>query len=307
MRRALLCLAALSVSVPAWTADAWAADYIPRTENERAFAQILEEHQSYNERLQEVAAPLFKANARLCPRTRRDIGMTVHTISDYQPSLQPFAEVLMGATDRLSVRTIRKDSPADNAGLRVGDKIIGINGAYMPGGFTVQRFFKVATQNAFKQDSTELKVMRGDKRMDIKVGPETICDYPANVFFNQKINGHTDGEQIIITSELMKTVPDDVNLALIIAHEMSHAIKGHQRKEKALELKADRMALVLMSNAGYDIDRAISYWRESSHPHAEYQTTSKTHPTIDERYENFRKEQARIEKLKAAGKTIRFN
>ena len=105
----------------------------------------------------------------------------------------------------------------------------------------------------------------------------------------------------------MKTVPDDVNLALIIAHEMAHAIKGHHRKEKALELTADRMALVMMTRAGYDIDRAISYWKNAVHPHAEYQTASKTHPSISERYENFRKEQARIKRLKAAGKKLTFN
>lgn len=268
---------------------------------------ILEEHQAYNTRLQNVAAPLLKANEALCPRIRRDIGMTVHTLSDYQPSLQPFAEVLIGASDRLSVRTIRDGSPADKAGLKTGDVIIGINGAYMPGGFTVQRFFEIATQNAFKGETAELKIIRGETRLDINVMPETLCDYPANVFFNDKANGHTDGEQIIITSELMKTVPDDVNLALIIAHEMAHAIKGHQRKEKALELKADRMALILMSRADYDIDRAIGYWREAVHPHADYQETSKTHPSISERYENFRKEQARIKKLKAAGKTLKFN
>lgn len=302
MKRALLILAALGSA-----ASALAADYIPQTENERAFMAILEEHQAYNTRLQNVAAPLLKANASLCPRTKRDIGMTVHTLSDYQPSLQPFAEVLIGASNRLSVRTVRAGSPADRAGLKTGDVIIGINGAFMPGGFTVQRFFEIATQNAFKEESAELKIKRGDNRLDINVMPETICDYPANVFFHDKANGHTDGEQIIITSELMKTVPDDVNLALIIAHEMVHAIEGHQRKEKALELKVDRMALILMSRAEYDIDRAIGYWREAAHPHADYQETSKTHPSISERYENFRKEQTRIKKLRAAGKTLKFN
>ena len=284
-----------------------AADYVPRTNNELSFAAILEAHRAYNSRLQNVAAPLLKANSELCARKRRDIGMSVHTLSDYQPNLQPFAEVLMGASDRLSVRTIRSGSPADKAGLKTGDVIIGINGAYMPGGFTVQRFFEVATQNAFKDDIAELKIIRDEDRLGVKVAPETICDYPANVFFHEKANGHTDGEQIIITSELMKTVPDDVNLALIIAHEMAHAIKGHHRKEKALELTADRMALVMMTRAGYDIDRAISYWKNAVHPHAEYQTASKTHPSISERYENFRKEQARIKRLKAAGKKLTFN
>jgi len=108
--------------------SAFAADYIPRTKNELAFAAILEEHQAYNKRLQDVATPLLKMNAKLCPRTRRDIGMTVHTLSDYQPNLQPFAEVLMGASDRLSIRTIRDNSPADSAGLKAGDIIIGIDG-----------------------------------------------------------------------------------------------------------------------------------------------------------------------------------
>lgn len=300
--RALLILAMLLMAGPAL-----AADYIPRTKNERAFAAILEEHQAYNARLQNVAAPLLKMNAGLCPRTRRDIGMTVHTLSDYQPSLQPFAEVLMDASDRLSVRTIRDGSPADSAGLKTGDVIIGINGAYMPGGFTVQRFFEIATQNAFKEESAKLKIRRGENRLDVSVAPETICDYPANVFFNEKANGHTDGKQIIITSELMKTVPDDVNLALIIAHEMAHAIKGHHRKEKNLELTADSMALIMLARAGYDIDRAINYWRDAIHPHADYQTTSKTHPSISERYENFRKEQARIKKLKTGNRPLTFN
>jgi len=264
-----------------------ANDYIPRTQNERAFAAILAEHQGYNMRLQNVAAPLLKANADLCPRITRDIGMSVHTLSDYQPSLQPFAEVLMGASERLSVRTVRDGSPADAAGLKAGDAIIGINGAYMPGGFTVQRFFEIATQNAFKGERADLKIKRGDEHLDIKVAPETVCDYPANVFFHDEANGHTDGEQIIITSELMKTV--------------------HHRKEKALELKADRMALIMMSRAGYDIDRAIQYWRDAVHPHAEYQSSSKTHPSITERYENFRDEQRRIKKLKAQGKKLTFD
>lgn len=254
-----------------------------------------------------MAAPLLKANAELCPRTKRDIGMHVHTLSDYKPNLQPFAEVLMGASDRLSVRTIRQGSPAEQSGLEIGDNIIGINGAYMPGGFTVQRFFDIATQNAFREDSVELKILRGERRIDVKVAPETICDYPANVFFNERANGHTDGKQIIITSELMKTVPEDVNLALIIAHEMAHAIKGHERKQKSLELKADRMALILMARAGYDIDEAIRYWQNAIHPHADFQAKSKTHPSIAQRYDNFRTEQARIKRLRAAGKVLDFN
>ena len=160
------------------TAPALAKDYVPRTKNELAFAAILEEHQGYNIRLQKVAAPLLKANAALCPRTTRDIGISVHTLSDYQPQLQPFAEVLMGASERLSVRTVRGGSPADEAGLEMGDKIIGINGAYMPGGFTVQRFFNIASQNAYKAGPTALKFYAGRRGLILTSRPKRFAIIP---------------------------------------------------------------------------------------------------------------------------------
>jgi len=302
LKRITLILALLFTALPAA-----AEEYNPRTKNELAFAEILKEHQGYNRRLQKVAAPLLKTNVALCPRTTRDIGISVHTLSDYQSNLQPFAEVLMGASDRLSIRTLRQGSPADKAGLKTGDVIIGINGSYMPRGFTVRRFFEVATQTAYDGETAELTIRRGEDRHDMNLSPETLCDYPINVFFHKEANGHTDGEQVIITSELMKIVPDDVNLALIIAHEMAHAIEGHQRKSKDLELKADRMALVMMTRAGYDIARAISYWRDAVHPHAEFQETSSTHPSIKERYENFRREQKRIKNSQARGTALAFD
>lgn len=286
---------------------AQAGDYIPSTQNELHFATILEEYRNFNTRLENVAAPLLIENTTLCPHTTRGLGMNVHTLTDYQANLQPFAEVLMGASDRLSIRTVRAGSPADIAGLRGGDVIRDLDGAYMPGGFTVQKFYKLASKNAFQKDSIDITVRRNNETLTLTATPEILCAYPVNVVFNEKANGHTDGEQIYITSELMRTVPDDVNLALIVAHEMAHAIEGHQRKDKALELKADRMALIMMSRAGYDINKAIEYWRRANHPHANFQEASKTHPTISERYDNFMREQRRIEKLKASGKELQFN
>ena len=107
----------------------------------------------------------------------------------------------------------------------------------------------------------------------------------------------------------MRVVPDDVNLALIVAHEMAHAMAGHieETPTRELELEADRMALVLMERAGYDIEAAISYWADAVHPHRNLQDSSDSHPAITERYENFRQEQARVNELKRAGKELEFN
>jgi len=278
------------------------------SEAEVSFSDVLAQYQDLNTRLETIAAPLLLANSALCPKTERSLGLTVHTITDYPENLQPVAQHLLGVSNRLSIRTVRTGSPADEAGLKAGDTFIRIAGNYMPRGGTVQRFYAAVTEVPFQKDTVSLTVSRGQERIETFVKPETICGYPVNVYFSEEINGHTDGEQVLITSQLMRTVPDNVNLALIIAHEMGHAIAGHvdEDKSKALELKADRMALVLMERAGYDINAAISYWQRANHPHADFQRSSKTHPSIAERYENFKTEQARIEKLKAESKPLGF-
>lgn len=288
--------------------DALPDESVIATEDDVLFTDVLAQYQDLNTRLERIAAPLLLANAALCPKTERSLGLTVHTVSDYPPSLQPIARELLGVSERLSIRTVREGSPADIAGLQAGDEIISIAGNYMPRGGTVQRFYRAVTQEPYKKETVSLTVNRGDERIDTNVRPETICGYPVNVYFSEEMNGHTDGEQVLVTSELMRNIPDNVNLALIIAHEMGHAIAGHTRqaKSKKLELKADRMALVLMERAGYDINAAISYWQRANHPHADFQRSSKTHPSISERYENFKTEQARIEKLKAEGKPLGF-
>ncbi len=284
-------------------------EIIPDTEDEVSFADVLTQYQALNARLELIAAPLLLANTKLCPQTKRSLGLTVHTVSDYPPNLQLIARELLGVSNRLSIRTVRTGSPADMAGLKMGDDIIQIAGNYIPRGDTVQRFYAAATQGPYKNETIGLTVNRGGETIETTAHPETICGYPVNVYFSEEMNGHTDGEQVLVTSQLMRNIPDNVNLALIIAHEMGHAIAGHtdQSKSKKLELKADRMALVLMQRAGYDINAAISYWQRANHPHADFQRSSKTHPSISERYENFKSEQGRIQKRLGEGKELTFD
>jgi hypothetical protein len=310
--RSFIALAALALTACSGTALSEAPNtetYSPETEKEVHFSDVLAQYQALNTRLDYVAAPLLLANTALCPRTERSLGLTVHMAADYPVNLQPVARELLSVTDRLSIRTVRAGSPADIAGLKPGDEVLRVNDSAMPVGETAQRFYAAISQDAYRQDQVDLTVKRLGQTLEVSARPETICGYPATVYFSEEINGHTDGEQVLITSELMRNVPDNVNLALIIAHEMGHAIAGHVelRKSKALELKADRMALVLMQRAGYDINAAISYWQKANHPHAGFQRSSKTHPSISERYENFKAEQARIEKLNTAGQPLTFD
>lgn len=274
------------------------------------FSRLLNEYRRMNDRLDRVSAPLRLANAALCQKTFRDPGFHAHSLEDYPEELRQVAQNLMGVEpEAIYVRSVRRGSPADEADIQVGDRVLRLNGQAVPGGTTMRRFYSALSQRAFGGRDTKLTLRSPEgQEYQTRLQSATACDYPTQVFYSQDINGHTDGRDIYITSELMRVVPDDVNLALIVAHEMAHAMAGHieQTPRQELELEADRMALVLMARAGYDIDVAISYWADAVHPHRRLQDNSDSHPAINERYENFRQEQARLKELKRAGKDYEF-
>jgi len=301
MRRALSCVLLLAAIVYAPSAATEDKTYPAEMEREAVFfSDVLAEYQDLNTRLENVAAPLLQANADLCPRTSRDIGITAHTVSDYPVELQGVARSLLGVTHALSVRTVRDGSIAATAGIEPGDEIIQMGQRDLQSRASSQLYYTAISQMAFKDEQTEIDVRRDGNIMTFDVTPETICGYPVIVFYNENMNGHTDGKEILVTSELLRRVPDDVNLALIIAHELAHAIAGHvgQTPTRELELEADRMALSLMARAGFDIELAVEYWKNAPHPHTD---ASGMHPSTRERYNNFMRAKTRIEAKQKIG------
>jgi len=291
-------LLALMLAATACAPQAATEDFFKQTV---LFSDVLAEYQDLNTRLENVAAPLLRANAELCPKTSRDIGITVHTVSDYPVELQAVARALIGVTDDMSVRTVRAGSNAAKAGVRPGDHITRMGKSDLT--TNSQAYYTEISQDAFKAVETEVQVSRGNEVINFDVTPETICGYPVIVFFNENMNGHTDGKDVLITSELLRRVADDTNLALIISHELAHAIAGHvgQTPTKSLELEADRMALVLMARAGFDIEHAVASWKQAPHP---YKHASGLHPSTSERYENFMAAKARIHAKQKRGVTL---
>lgn len=253
-----------------------------------SFEEVLAEYQSLNARLEQVAYRLQSSNVELCPRLRRDPGFTVHTATDYPKDIRPFARAILPVTDGLSIRSVRPGSSADKAGLETGDVILKLGGSGLPRGQTAAKFYRLNQAELLVDESLKVAVERDKSTVQSEISPETICRYPVNLFFSENVNGHTDGDEVWITSQLLRTVPDDVNLALVVAHEMAHAIADHVDlyPSKSLELLADRMALIMMARAGYDIDRAISYWANAVHPHGQGRD-SQTHPSISERLAHF--------------------
>ena len=249
-----------------------------------------------NARLARVAAPLRLENSQLCPRTRRDPGFSIHKLDDYPNHIRPMAEALLGVKEGgLYVRAVRPNTSAAKARIEPGDQILAVNENKSSADTMMKTYNHAVLRNGFDSVLSKVSVRTPDGQEYLaRIRPDTACDIPAKVVFSQVINGHTDGEELLITSALIQSVPDDTHLTLVIAHEMSHVIAGHagQNPTQALELEADRMALVLMARAGYDIETAVGYWKDAAHPH----DGGGSHPSTRERYENFQKELDRISK-----------
>lgn len=257
------------------------------------FADVLAEYQNLNARLDRVAARLRRANAELCPLQTRDPGFTTHRLEDYPDRLHPIATELMGLQPGgLYVRAVRRGTSADKQGLQAGDRIVAVNGNRFSPDAIMSAYNDAVWQQGFEAVLSKITIDTGAREFTARIRSQTTCDIPANVIYSDDVNGHTDGAEVLVTSALMQTVADDNNLALIVAHEMAHAVAGHASRtpSQALELEADRMALVLMARAGFDIDAAVARWRNAAHPH----DGGTTHPNTTERYENFERERLRI-------------
>lgn len=263
------------------------------------FQDVLDEYQAFNERLERVSAPLRIANAYLCDVTHRDPGFSLHRLSDYPAPLQPVAQILLNLSDEgLHIRAVRPGTSAADERLQAGDRLLSINGRRISSDRSMQRYNEVVLDTGFAVLKPSVTVETDEGRaFTVQIKPETACEAPARVVFSENINGHTDGESVLITSALMRSVPDDTNLALVVAHEMGHLIAGHfdLSPSQDLELEADRMALVLMARAGYDVQSAVAYWNRADHPHDGGSAEESSHPTTQARYKNFRKELSRIE------------
>ncbi len=76
----------------------------------------------------------------------------------------------------------------------------------------------------------------------------------------------TNRNEIYFLSGMLAEIKNDHEIAYILAHEISHVMLGHTRKDRVpedsrfSEFHSDMMALVLMQKAGFDPCKASGLW-----------------------------------------------
>ena len=262
-------------------------------------------------RLLRVARPILLANAELCPKTRRDIGVMIHSEASYPKELRIAAGRELGAGERPSVFKLAPGGPAEAAGVEPGDRILIDGEAASAKGL---RDWLEDNGGA----SLPLRVERKSQTLDLSVEPDTVCASRLRLRPSSAINAYADGRNITFTTGMMEFVANDDELALIVGHELAHNTMGHIRKAvtnyilsgfatrytRPFESEADYVGLYYMVRAGFEPTGVEEFWRRLAEVDPRSVNRAKTHPTFPDRYLRIAAARAEIEAKRAAGEPL---
>ncbi|MEW5862150.1 MAG: M48 family metallopeptidase [Pseudomonadota bacterium] len=310
-----------------------------RKQRELALADLLED----SARLFRVSFPILVRGAPLCgDKVRPSLGARFASLGDFGKDYREAAAKLLGLGDEVSVVQVVEGSPAQRAGLRERDVIVALQGKPAPRGKDAARELVEQIAEAAKSaNRVELRVRRAGAEQTLAVEPEPACDYPVVLHPADAINAFADGRQVAVMRGMLRFVRDDLELAVVVGHELAHNSMKHIEKQtgnvllgtildilaaaggvntqgafgnlaglvfsKEFEAEADYVGLYFTARAGYDVARAPNFWRRmaAAAPGAiGRQGFAATHPSTPERFVALEKTVAEIRAKQAAGRDL---
>lgn len=137
--------------------------------------------------------------------------------------------------DGVVIIAIIKDTPAEKAGLQVGDIILRIGNKRIKGIGS----FQYATSPASLNDKKAVEI-EANRYGENKVFLCEVGTVPRKITFDmvdrQEINAGAGPDLILVTYGLMNFVKSDDEIAVVLAHEMAHITKGHISKISGVQM-----------------------------------------------------------------------
>ena len=316
---ALFCLLIFAIEIPSAIARAapqGVSDHpaIANTNNDPAL------------RLEAIGYRLALANAKLCDQPEMLSGLMVHNIGAYAKAGRPTIKNIYGLSYGFGVLNIVQGSAADAAGIAAGDEIIAVNG-YSLAGFATELIGDRATydrtakfvgflEQSLRRGPATLEVRRGLAQFAVSLTGAEGCSGRFAFLRRRELNAWSDGRTVAVTSQMMEFVPDNQELAFVVAHEMSHNILRHAeklegsstllmqfglgaRRVKASEIEADTLAIELMVRAGFDLNAPERLLRRTSKGRS--LDLAITHPGTSRRIDIVNAARAKAVNLQALG------
>ncbi len=245
-------------------------------------------------RLATVGFRLQTANAPFCKNTTPNFGWVLHDIRQY--GNKTAAKAAFGFEYPVQILGVVPGGPASRSGLQAGDAILRVSFGPNHVDFRQQPLpneqktfgrlavLIVALETLASQNSQPILIRyeRNGLEREVTVQPAQTC--PGQFQIDAKASGLDAGANEImvsITPAMMDYVPDDEELSVVVAHELSHVLLDHKHREemgkstksekqlrtKDAEAEADRLSVWLVANAGYDPQAATRFWTRFGKQH----------------------------------------
>lgn len=293
------------------------------------------------QRFYNAAFAIVESNARFCEdETTLRIGIQYATLENYEPEWREIARSESGITDRVTVISVAKGSPAAASGIMVGDEVLRINGEGTGTGKDAVEDFHDLVKDYGEDGPLTVSIRRDGNPIDLQVVPATVCDYPFHALRSDELNAWTDGSAVFMTTAMLRFVESDDALAFILGHELAHITLGHVDRQLAntligalvgaivseltgenvtegaaaygsqafsqeFEREADYVGAYYSSRAGYDLVSAAEVWWKIAMEYPEaINLEGSTHPSTAIRHLAIKKTAEEIERKRAENQPL---
>lgn len=272
-------------------------------------------------RLATIGHRLAIANVALCRDRAPVTGMILHAIDQYDSAAQADARAAFGFETPVAVEGVVPGSVAARAGISANDSVVSINHRPIGAADTSATNATVATRDrivdALAADPAEAPVAMVIRRQggdeSVTIDPSPGCLTLFEVQPGTQLTAEADGRVVLIGGGLLNRFSDD-QVAVVVAHELSHNILKHRRRLNAagvsrglfrelgrngrlfrtVEAEADALSVYLLRNAGYDPALAVRFWEGDGRSIDGGIFRSRTHPSSKARARAIAAEIAKI-------------
>jgi hypothetical protein len=231
---------------------------------------------------------LARSGSASCPDRYPLTGLLFHHLAEYEAKDRPLMIGRYGLDRGPGVLTVLAGTPAAAAGLVAGDVLLSVHGRPFPSPARIAAETKrkkwrpmlegseKLLEDALRAGPATLAILRQGQQRELVLTSEPGCIGRVRLARSDQMNAFSLRGYVVMTTAMLGYARSEDELAVVLGHELSHSILGHQglRDEEGLlaglgikpnaiwrrEEAADRLGLRLMAAAGYNLDAAIPFW-----------------------------------------------
>jgi len=257
-----LVLIGLSGCATTTTAPTGASGVAVEAEKRIQAGLVVKSYKSDAARLYRLAYPIYQSAAEICrsDKVGPSLGLIgVGTIDTVPKDYKDAAQTELGLAQGVSITFLPESSAAAKSGLMIGDQVIGVGKTAIPiGRAGLSAFMKAAQSIDSTTTQVDVTVIRNGTQVIVPVKPETLPRIGLNYDpFSSMVNAFADGTSVNFTRGLLRSMPTDTSVSMVVAHELAHNCQGHIEAKKTNAM-GGLVLDVLAAAAGVNTQGAFS-------------------------------------------------